>query len=200
MKRKTKKEVLGQYDGKRGENGRFLCRWCGVEVPKGRICWCSAKCVDEFKTQYDRSYHKEDVFDRDRGVCARCGADTLKLKKLTKEFIDILGLSIWDCEAKFWTNLGFPYSIDQNWWEMDHIKEHAEGGLNTMDNLQTLCCRCHKKKTAEYAAQRAYREKINKMEEENPFFDPPLSVSPQGDKSTPLIHQIWTENLKKSEN
>ena len=41
-------------------------------------------------------------------------------------------------------------------WEMDHIVpvEHGGGGCG-LDNLQTLCLRCHKAKTAEQARQRA---------------------------------------------
>ena len=32
-----------------GPNGRALCRWCGVEVPKGRRSFCSDDCVHEHK-------------------------------------------------------------------------------------------------------------------------------------------------------
>lgn len=40
-------------------------------------------------------------------------------------------------------------------WEADHILEWAEGGKTELENLQTLCVPCHKRKTAEYAARRS---------------------------------------------
>jgi len=33
-------------------------------------------------------------------------------------------------------------------FDIDHIKPIANGGKNSVDNLQPLCKKCHKKKTA----------------------------------------------------
>lgn len=65
----------------RGPNGRKLCRWCGVEVPKGRQTWCSQPCVDEFLIRKDPNTARRRVLERDRGVCALCGLDTLELER-----------------------------------------------------------------------------------------------------------------------
>ena len=62
----------------RGPDGRALCRRCGREVPKGRRSFCSDECVHEHKLRSNPGYLREQVFERDRGVCAECGADTLK--------------------------------------------------------------------------------------------------------------------------
>lgn len=55
---------------------------------------------------------------------------------------------------------GFAGSIDRyrltNLWQADHIKPVAEGGgLCGLENIQTACTPCHKRKTAEQAARAA---------------------------------------------
>src|SRR5579872_5518552 len=62
----------------RGPNGRGLCRWCSLEVPARRFTFCSDFCVHEWKLRSQPAYLREQVFLRDRGVCALCGIDTVK--------------------------------------------------------------------------------------------------------------------------
>src|ERR1700683_5743827 len=64
----------------RGPAGRPLCRWCRYEVPKGRRTFCSEACVHEWKLRTDPGYLRERVFERDKGVCASCGLDTVALR------------------------------------------------------------------------------------------------------------------------
>ena len=59
---------------------RGLCRWCGAAVPARRFTFCGDACVHEWKLRTDPGYLREQVFARDRGVCApaastrkRCG-------------------------------------------------------------------------------------------------------------------------------
>ena len=59
----------------KGENGRNLCRWCQLEVPKGRITFCSDWCVEEWRLRSDPGYLRAKVLQRDHGVCAYCGVD-----------------------------------------------------------------------------------------------------------------------------
>ena len=70
----------------KGPNGRHLCRWCSLEVPKGRLTFCSAWCVEEWRLRTDPGYLREKVLERDRGICASCGVDCLhaelQLKRL----------------------------------------------------------------------------------------------------------------------
>src|SRR4051812_13544876 len=61
----------------KGINGRNLCRWCNLEVPKGRQTFCSDWCVDEWRLRTDPGYLRQKVLDRDRGICAVCGIDCL---------------------------------------------------------------------------------------------------------------------------
>src|SRR5579863_10082778 len=56
----------------KGPTGRNLCRWCNLEVPARRSTFCSAWCVHEWRLRTDPGYLREQVFKRDRGVCAIC--------------------------------------------------------------------------------------------------------------------------------
>jgi len=75
-----------------GPNGRALCRWCGVEVPKGRRSFCSDDCVHEHKLRSDPGYLREQVFQRDFGVCALCGTDCDKVMRVFKALLRKAGL------------------------------------------------------------------------------------------------------------
>src|SRR3974390_781650 len=61
----------------RGPNGRGICRWCSLEVPRGRFTFCSEYCVHEWKLRSQPAYLREKVLQRDRGICAACGVDTV---------------------------------------------------------------------------------------------------------------------------
>src|SRR5229473_4589094 len=60
----------------RGANGRILCRWCNLETPPGRVTFCSDWCVHEWRLRTDAGYLRDQVFLRDRGICAICRADS----------------------------------------------------------------------------------------------------------------------------
>src|SRR4051794_29865902 len=65
----------------RGASGRALCRWCALEVPKGRRTFCGETCVHEWKLRTNPGYLRDKVFERDRGVCAQCAVDTVALRR-----------------------------------------------------------------------------------------------------------------------
>lgn len=76
----TRIMVGGWVDRKsvqRGPNGRGLCRWCSLEVPRGRYTFCSEYCVHEWKLRSQPGYLRDQVLLRDRGICAFCGIDTI---------------------------------------------------------------------------------------------------------------------------
>src|SRR5215468_5090538 len=70
-----------------GPNGRALCRWCNLEVPEGRRTFCSDWCVHEWRLRTDPGYLRDQVFERDKGVCAACRLDTVaewrRLKRMS---------------------------------------------------------------------------------------------------------------------
>src|SRR6202158_4462992 len=76
----------------KGTNGRNLCRWCSLEVPKGRLTFCSDWCVEEWRLRTDPGYIREKVLERDKGVCAQCGVDCLAAWKHLKRLRGAAGL------------------------------------------------------------------------------------------------------------
>jgi len=118
---------------------RGACRWCGAEVPKGRFTFCGAPCVHEWKLRTDPGYLREQVFARDRGVCAACGVDTEALRK-DKRKLD------YAARRQFEKDWG----LRRHLWDADHIMPVAEGGGECdLSNMRTLCLPCHRAATAE---------------------------------------------------
>ncbi|MBI4904011.1 MAG: HNH endonuclease [Acidobacteria bacterium] len=125
----------------RGENGRALCRWCQLEVPKGRRTFCSDWCIHEWRLRSDPGYLRDQVLARDRGVCAQCAVDTVTayvhLKRSRGRSREAL-LAYW----------GLKRINRATLWDADHIIPVVEGGGECdLNNIRTLCLRCHKEVT-----------------------------------------------------
>lgn len=88
---------------------------------------CSKECVHEHRLRSDPGYVRLKVWERDRGVCAGCGADTMAEIPERRR------------RAKGSGHL----------WQADHITPVVEGGGECgLDNYRTLCTACHKRETA----------------------------------------------------
>lgn len=163
----------------KGPNGRSLCRWCSVEVPKGRRTFCSDDCVHQHKLRSSPQYLRRCVFDRDHGVCSECGRDTVAIEKQLQQRLrqQIAALSpdmrraylsnalIRSCMASGAANgryadvyrdsvdqLGLPLGKRRyrGFWDADHIVPVVEGGGECdLDNIRTLCLLCHRVVTLE---------------------------------------------------
>lgn len=124
----------------RGENGRCLCRWCNLEVPPGRQTFCSDWCVEEWKLRSNPGHLRERVFERDRGVCAQCGVDCLAEFRRIRRLRGAAALRArreWNCGAR------------NSLWDADHILPVVQGGGECdLANMQTLCLKCHRIRTA----------------------------------------------------
>ena len=132
----------------RGPNGRGLCRWCSLEVPRGRFTFCSAYCVHEWKLRSQPAYLREQVFLRDRGLCAACGVDTVaalgQLRRSRGARRQML-LQHW----------AIAQHRRRSLWDADHIVPVIEGGGECdLDNIRTLCLRCHRAVTAQLRRRR----------------------------------------------
>ena len=126
-----------------GETGRTLCRWCALEVPKGRRTFCSEWCVHEWKLRTDPGYLRDKVRARDKGICAICQADTLgawlRIKKARG-----------DRRLQFLGEWGLTRMSRSSLWDADHIVPVAEGGGECdLSNIRTLCLKCHRAATSE---------------------------------------------------
>jgi len=134
---------------------RGTCRWCGEGIvyadgpkrgePDRRRRW-HPECVSTYSASDPREVRRR-LRRRDRGRCAACGLDTVKLRR------ELRGRGM----TKKLRERGFVPR--RSLWEVDHIVPLVDGGSHDLDNLQTLCSPCHRAKTAAEATERAARER-----------------------------------------
>jgi len=140
----------------RGPNGRGCCRWCSLEVPRGRFTFCSEYCVHEWKLRTQPAYVRDQVLKRDRGICAGCGVDTIaaaRQLRYSRAGRRTVLLAYW----------GLKKRTRKSLWDADHILPVAEGGGECdLDNIRTLCLRCHLQVTI------ALRERIRQSKSTRP--------------------------------
>lgn len=163
VSRKAVHDPTGRYPQpkQRGPDGRGLCRWCHREVPKGRRKWCSEECIHQYRLETDWNYIRHQVYRRDKGVCVLCGLDTLKAKRVFYFARRDLG---WRDAKRLALELGLTdTTLWRQWWEADHIVPRHRGGPDTVDNLRTLCIRCHRHVTKRQARARANRRRKRKL-------------------------------------
>ena len=127
----------------RGPNGRGLCRWCSLEVPKRRFTFCSDACVHEWKLRSQPQYLRQQVFQRDKGHCACCGVDTVReLRRLRR--------SRGGRREELMQHWGLRTRIRKSLWDADHILPVVEGGGQCdLLNIRTVCLRCHRVATTQ---------------------------------------------------
>ena len=126
-----------------GPGGRPLCRWCNLEIPARRFTFCSDYCVREWRLRTDPGYLREQVFSRDRGVCALCRADT------RTAYAD-LKRSRGGHRLKLLEHWGLKRLVRKTLWDADHIIPVVEGGGECdLENIRTLCLLCHRRQTLE---------------------------------------------------
>jgi 5-methylcytosine-specific restriction endonuclease McrA len=136
-----------------GPNGWPLCRECGSEIPRGarRRRFCSERCSTTFMVRSSPTWAREAVERRDRGVCAVCGSDAEKLRRIIRhvshtyrrEIARLLGVN----------GIGL---FAGDYWQADHITPVClGGGACDLENLRTLCTECHKSETRRLAHERA---------------------------------------------
>lgn len=131
----------------RGPGGRCLCRWCALEVPRGRRTFCSAYCVHEWKLRTQPGYLREQVLLRDRGICAACGIDTLSEQRR-------LRYARGSARQKLIEHWRPGRHRRKSLWDADHIIPVAQGGGECdLENLRTLCLLCHRAATAALRAR-----------------------------------------------
>ena len=140
----------------RGPNGRGLCRWCSLEVPARRFTFCSEYCVHEWKLRSQPGYLREQILKRDGGVCAHCRLDTVKEHRRLKR-------ARGDIRAALMRHWGLNTRMRKSLWDADHILPVTEGGGECdLDNIRTLCLRCHRLVTAQLR-ERIRRAKVAAM-------------------------------------
>jgi len=137
--------VHSQAESQLGPHGRPLCRWCLMEIlAKRRRTFCSDFCVHQWRLRSDPGYLRDQVFARDRGLCALCSTDTVAAYAALKRSRGpgrAQALELWGMKS---------ITARRSLWDADHIRPVAEGGGQCdLDNLRTLCLPCHREVTAD---------------------------------------------------
>jgi len=148
----------------RGPNGERLCRNCHAVLAKSRRNNCSAECSENWMIRTSPSHARFRVWQRDKGVCASCGVDTVAQAAPHGN-----GSPRKNCAR----NTG-------DLWQMDHVVPVIEGGGECgLDNLRTLCIACHKAETAALAKRRADARDAEALQ----ILETPLSFGKPPDKA-----------------
>lgn len=134
-----------------------VCRWCGCRVPRPRRFCDDPQCRIEVRIRAEPRFARKMVGKRDKGVCAICGCDTLKLYRILRHVHRTGG----DATAVA-NDLDFTCGWQRAGvrWQADHITPVVEGGGGCgLTNLRTLCTPCHRAVTTELVRRRALRRK-----------------------------------------
>ena len=166
MKRMNRDRVLKERGWKnpdelaKGPNGRPLCRFCQKETAPPKRSFCGPECVHQWQLRSNSGYAREKIFERDRGICSKCGLDTEKLKET------LFALRLTNEEAyqklvhSYKIQYKFGFNLSDHFFEVDHrIPVHQGGGSCGLDNLQTLCLVCHRSKTKSEMKRKRLRRK-----------------------------------------
>jgi 5-methylcytosine-specific restriction endonuclease McrA len=118
-------------------------------VPKRRRTFCSDDCVHQWRLRSDPGYLRDQVLNRDRGVCKSCRIDTLVAQGILKRSRGATRQRL----LNYWDLASFT---GRSLWEADHITPVVEGGGECdLSNLRTLCLRCHRMATLGLRLRRA---------------------------------------------
>lgn len=158
-----------------------ICRWCdqpvlNTEGKPRRSSW-HPECVTAFKLIHWPAETRKAIYDRDHGICARCGVDSESRRRM---WLDTWQLWSWLARKYFedqYRNGGLQITSWGNFsdivrkavdlalkeagsthaeptpWQHDHIRPLIEANGDIafwqLDNIQTLCTRCHVQKGKE---------------------------------------------------
>jgi 5-methylcytosine-specific restriction protein A len=165
----NKQRYMGkQIDAKllpKNEDGLTCCRWCGNGVKPPKRTMCSKECVHELNLRINGRYLRDCVYKRDRGICALCNIDTKQIAIKAhilhgEEKIKFLEENSISLKRKIWVQ-----KHGGGLWDADHIIPVKEGGgLCGLENIRTLCIKCHKVVTKSLASKNKVKKEKKKKE------------------------------------
>ena len=104
-------------------------------------------------------YIRDCTYKRDKGICKLCNKDTRKLAKtllqyknnnMMNEYNDLLKEEKITKSRKIWKR-----KHGGGLWDADHIIPVKEGGGQCgLENIRTLCIKCHKMETKKLAQKK----------------------------------------------
>lgn len=162
----------------KGSDGRNLCRYCQVEVPKSRRTFCSDYCVHEWKIRTNPGYLRAVVEQRDKGICAGCGTDCEALLRTINQMAGEVRKPLLTGQERLQADRNLKSLLEElklrgfrvspstrcspptSLWDADHIIPVAEGGGQCgLENIQVLCHPCHRAATAALRKRLAQQKK-----------------------------------------
>ena len=155
------------------------CRWCALAIlsKTGKpvmVTW-HKECVTEYMVACFSKPQRQAVKKRDHGACCGCGVDTARIRARIfkvfpwwKEAAEKKWGARWKAalqkRIEAYRLAGWPVGErkEGKWWQADHrmplIEANGRIEYFRLDNLQTLCCKCHAVKTkAEQQARAALK-------------------------------------------
>jgi 5-methylcytosine-specific restriction endonuclease McrA len=145
------------------------CGFCKKPLGDGaRYGYCSDACLHEAKVRNNPGYARQRVWERDQGRCAWCRRDCRRLA------LDMVSAFYEDPREfrRLFDELvakGFPehrlarFSL----WDCDHIRQvRRGGGASGLENLQTLCVPCHRRKTRKWSKKAKHRDELERLKTE----------------------------------
>ncbi len=144
------------------EDGFTCCRWCNGPVKPPKRTMCSPECVHEILIRTNTNYLRTCLYKRDKAICALCHIDT---KDIAKKAINLVGQDKEDFLKEHSISLKRKIWIKKHGgglWDADHIIPVVKGGgLCGLDNLRTLCIKCHKNETKKLLTKDSSKKKDN---------------------------------------
>lgn len=164
--------VTELFPTRKDPDGCPVCAVCGVRITRkdgkparrGRR-YCGEACrIDAWIRAGNTQTIREEVWRRDRGVCAACGLDTAEIDRLRERAWALRWREPETREVVMAITRRLEALYGSPPWEADHVTPVAEGGGGCgLDGYRTLCVACHKAETAALRrrlAQARRREKI----------------------------------------
>ena len=158
---------VGLLPRQKGANGRPICIECEVHECAGkRRTFCSDECQLSWRLKNSGTEIRRQSWKRDLGVCKQCGVDCGWLDRI--RHLAVLGKPGMAREVHkrwraIWQVRIVQYDIPKKLqlpgmtlWFADHNNPVFRGGGQCgLDNIQTLCWKCHAEKTRDESRQRA---------------------------------------------
>lgn len=134
-----------------------LCVECGGALKGRQQRWCGQRCVDAYMIRAWPTHARRKVYQRDHGRCTLCGLDTVAL---VHDILRTVRTEVPSYRTLRVKNMLRAHGMQTHWkrflfrrptlFDVDHVIGVAQGGGECgLENLRTLCLRCHAQRTRE---------------------------------------------------
>jgi hypothetical protein len=120
------------------------CAWCGATLPARRRTWCSDRCGTAFWSNHWWTLARRAAKRRDKYRCRECGAAAPK--RPTKS--SSLTAGAYRIALREWRTAKKTGRMEVNHRQPCRGKHGALSCDHHLENLETLCVRCHRIRTS----------------------------------------------------